>query len=123
MERVARRAQRVVLEDQAVARVLFDQLARREMMLEVDDHVRPSRRWDVFIAYVAVAVILHGNSGILSTGAAIINSGHAGQSLCPGMTACATRATLRPCRISCRMSPSRSPSAQSRWYCCLVLST
>ena len=40
MDRVARRALRVVVQDQPVARVLLDQLARREVVLEVDDHRR-----------------------------------------------------------------------------------
>ena len=35
---VARRALRVVVQDQPVARVLLDQLARREVVLEIDDH-------------------------------------------------------------------------------------
>ena len=38
MYRVARRSQRVVIEHQAVARVVLDQFARREMVLEVDNH-------------------------------------------------------------------------------------
>src|SRR5690348_5218086 len=39
MDRVARRAHGVVVQDQPVARVLLDQFARREMMLEIDDHL------------------------------------------------------------------------------------
>ena len=35
---VARRALRVVVQDQPVARILLDQLARREVVLEIDDH-------------------------------------------------------------------------------------
>ena len=38
MHRIARRAERVVIEDEPVARVVLDQLARREMVLEIDDH-------------------------------------------------------------------------------------
>ena len=38
MDRIARCARGVVVEDQAVARVLLDQFARREMVLEIDDH-------------------------------------------------------------------------------------
>ena len=40
---VARRALRVVMQDHAVARILLDQLARGEMVLEIDDHLRPLR--------------------------------------------------------------------------------
>ena len=38
MHRVARRARGVVIEHEPVARVRLDQLARREMVLEIDDH-------------------------------------------------------------------------------------
>jgi hypothetical protein len=41
MHRVARRAVLVVVQDQLVAGIALDQLARREMVLEVDDHARP----------------------------------------------------------------------------------
>src|SRR5712691_6726142 len=38
MDGVARRALGVVVQDQPVARVLLDQLAWREVVLEIDDH-------------------------------------------------------------------------------------
>ena len=38
MDGVARRTLRVVVQDQPVARILLDQLARREVVLEIDDH-------------------------------------------------------------------------------------
>ena len=38
MYRVARRSVVVVVEDEPVARIALDELARREMVLEADDH-------------------------------------------------------------------------------------
>src|SRR5215510_3387710 len=40
VDRIARRALRVVMQDQPVAGVLLDQLARREVVLEINDHCR-----------------------------------------------------------------------------------
>src|SRR5262249_16227041 len=38
MHRVARRAERIVMKHEAVARIILDQFAWREMVLEIDDH-------------------------------------------------------------------------------------
>jgi hypothetical protein len=38
MDGVARRAQRIVMEDEPAARIVLDQFARRKMVLKVDNH-------------------------------------------------------------------------------------
>ena len=40
VDRIARRALGIVVQDQPVARILLDQFARREVVLEIDDHRR-----------------------------------------------------------------------------------
>src|SRR6516162_11366500 len=58
MHRVARRAERVVVQDKPVARIVLDQFARREMVLEVDDHCgRFLRQSAKVLAYVLAIVI------------------------------------------------------------------
>src|SRR5580704_11783075 len=58
MDRIARRARGVVIEDQPVARVLLDQFARREMVLEIDDHAGWSSAYcGGVLAHVSALVI------------------------------------------------------------------
>src|ERR1700687_3921518 len=94
MDRVARRARSVVVEDQAVARVLLDQFARREMVLEIDDHA------GVFLCVLRPPC---------SPDCAKRNPGTGPQTATPplGFATAQPRLQLGPCPISCPMLRSR----------------
>ena len=46
MHRVARRTERIIVQDKPVARIVLDQFARREMVLEIDDHLADIPPWN-----------------------------------------------------------------------------
>src|SRR5277367_3092671 len=98
MDRITRRARGVVVEDRAVARVLLDQFARREMVLEIDDHAGRSSAYCGFLVARIAPSAIRGRPGRLYAA--------------PGFRYRSTQATSGPWPISCPMSRSRSPSAR-----------